>query len=151
MANMYFEMGIRPSKSIAGILCSAILSDTIKFRSPTSTYTDKITAERLAEIAGITEIDEFANLMFTEGSSIQGKTLKEIFYQDYKDYSFGKFKIGISQVFTKDKEKVAELKESLINYMKQLCTEKGYHLLMLFVTDIMNQPQSFCLPEKQRN
>ncbi len=139
VANMYFEMGIRPSKSIAGILCSAILSDTIKFRSPTSTYTDKITAERLAEIAGITEIDEFANLMFTEGSSIQGKTLKEIFYQDYKDYSFGKFKIGISQVFTKDKEKVAELKESLINFMKQLCTEKGYHLLMLFVTDIMNQ------------
>jgi manganese-dependent inorganic pyrophosphatase len=139
VANIYFEMGIRPSKSIAGILCSAILSDTIKFKSPTSTYTDKITAEKLAEIAGITEIEEYANLMFKEGSSLQGKTLKEIFYQDYKDYSFGKFKIGIGQVFTKDREKVTELKEALVNFMKQLCSEKGYHLLMLFVTDILNQ------------
>ncbi|MDD4347250.1 MAG: putative manganese-dependent inorganic diphosphatase [Desulfitobacteriaceae bacterium] len=139
VANIYFEMGIRPTKRIAGILCSAILSDTIKFKSPTSTYTDKITAEKLAEIAGISDIDEYANLMFKEGSSLQGKTLREIFYQDYKDYSFGKYKIGISQVFTQDREKVAELKESLISFMKQLCSEKGSHLLMLFVTDIPNQ------------
>jgi len=139
VANMYFEMGIRPSKSIAGILCSAILSDTIKFKSPTSTYIDRITAEKLAEIAGINVIDEYANLMFKEGSSLHGKTLKEIFYQDFKDYTFGKYNIGIGQVLTMDREKVAELEESLIAFMKQLCADNGYNLLMLFVTDIINQ------------
>jgi manganese-dependent inorganic pyrophosphatase len=139
VANMFFEMGIRPSKSIAGILCSAILSDTLKFKSPTSTYVDKMTAEKLAEIAGIDDMDKYANQMFKEGSSLQGKTLKEIFYQDFKDYTFGKYRIGIGQVFTMDKEKISEMEDSLIAFMKQLCAEKGYHLLMLFVTDILDQ------------
>ncbi|NBJ14209.1 MAG: putative manganese-dependent inorganic diphosphatase [Dehalobacter sp. 4CP] len=139
VANMFFEMGIRPSKSIAGILCSAILSDTLKFKSPTSTYVDRMTAEKLAEIAGIDDMDKYANQMFKEGSSLQGKTLKEIFYQDFKDYTFGKYRIGIGQVFTMDKEKISEMEDSLIAFMKQLCAEKGYHLLMLFVTDILDQ------------
>lgn len=139
VANMYFEMGIRPSKSIAGILCSAILSDTIKFQSPTCTYTDKIAVEKLAEIAGINDIDEYANLMFKEGSTLQGKTPKDIFYQDFKDYTFGKHKIGIGQVNTMDREKVTEMKEELIELMKQLSKNSGYNLLMLLVTDILNQ------------
>ncbi|AHF11003.1 MULTISPECIES: putative manganese-dependent inorganic diphosphatase [Dehalobacter] len=139
VANMFFEMGIRPSKSIAGILCSAILSDTLKFKSPTSTYVDRMTAEKLAEIAGIDDMDKYANQMFKEGSSLQGKTLKEIFYQDFKDYTFGKYRIGIGQVFTMDKEKISEMEDSLIAFMKQLCAERGYHLLMLFVTDILDQ------------
>ncbi|AFV03816.1 Manganese-dependent inorganic pyrophosphatase [Dehalobacter sp. UNSWDHB] len=139
VANMFFEMGIRPSKSIAGILCSAILSDTLKFKSPTSTYVDKMTAEKLAEIAGIDDMDKYANQMFKEGSSLQGKTLKEIFYQDFKDYTFGKYRVGIGQVFTMDREKISEMEDSLIAFMKQLCAEKGYHLLMLFVTDILDQ------------
>ncbi|RJE47521.1 MULTISPECIES: putative manganese-dependent inorganic diphosphatase [unclassified Dehalobacter] len=139
VANMFFEMGIRPSKNIAGILCSAILSDTLKFKSPTSTYVDRMTAEKLAEIAGIDDMDKYANQMFKEGSSLQGKTLKEIFYQDFKDYTFGKYRIGIGQVFTMDKEKISEMEDSLIAFMKQLCAENGYHLLMLFVTDILDQ------------
>ncbi|QHA01644.1 putative manganese-dependent inorganic diphosphatase [Dehalobacter restrictus] len=139
VANMFFEMGIRPSKGIAGILCSAILSDTLKFKSPTSTYVDRMTAEKLAEIAGIDDMDKYANQMFKEGSSLQGKTLKEIFYQDFKDYTFGKYRIGIGQVFTMDREKISEMEDSLIAFMKQLCAEKGYHLLMLFVTDILDQ------------
>lgn len=139
VANMYFEMGICPSRSIAGILCSAILSDTIKFQSPTSTYTDRITAEKLAEIAGINDIDEYANLMFKEGSSLQGKTPKDIFYQDFKDYTLGKLKIGIGQVNTMDREKISEIKEELLELMKRLCEDSGYNLLMLLVTDILNQ------------
>ena len=72
VANIYFESGIRPSKNIAGLMCAAIISDTIKFKSPTCTYTDKTTAEKLAEIAGI-NIDEFALAMFKAGSTLQGK------------------------------------------------------------------------------
>lgn len=138
IANMYFEMGIKPSRSIAGILCAAIVSDTIKFKSPTSTYTDRISAEKLAEIAGV-DIEEFSFRMFREGSSLQGKTPGEIFYQDFKEYVFGKHKIGIGQVYTMDTEKLAEIKPSLIEFMDNLCKDKSYDLLMLFVTDILNQ------------
>ncbi len=151
VANMYFDMGIRPSKSIAGILCSAVLSDTIKFQSPTSTYTDRITVEKLAEIAGINDIDEYANLMFKEGSSLQGKTPKDIFYQDFKDYTFGKYKIGIGQVNTMDREKVNEVKESLIDLMRQLCMDNGYSLLMLLVTDILNQASEVLFVGEQKD
>lgn len=151
VANMYFDMGIRPSKSIAGILCSAILSDTIKFQSPTSTYTDRITVEKLAEIAGINDIDEYANLMFKEGSSLQGKTPKDIFYQDFKDYTFGKYKIGIGQVNTLDREKVNEVRQALIDLMGQLCTDNGYSLLMLLVTDILNQASEVLFVGEQKD
>lgn len=138
IANMYFDMGIKPSRAIAGIMCAAIISDTIKFKSPTSTYTDKITAEKLAEIAGI-DIDQFSYKMFKESSSIQGKTPKEIFYQDFKEFNFGKHKVGIGQINTMDTESVNEIKESIIDFMNILCSDKSYNLLMLLVTDILNQ------------
>jgi len=138
ISNMYFDMGIRPSRKIAGILCAAIISDTLEFKSPTSTYTDRITAEKLAEIAGI-DIEEFSYIMFKEGSSLQGKTPKEIFYQDFKEYVFDKRTIGISQVYTMDTEKLEEIKMALIEFMDKLCREKGYDLLMIFITNIHEQ------------
>lgn len=69
IANMYMELGRKPSVAIAGILCAAIISDTLKFESPTATDYDKRTAEKLANIAGI-RIDEFAGRMFTAGSAL---------------------------------------------------------------------------------
>lgn len=138
IANLYTENGIRPSKSIAGILCAAILSDTIKFKSPTSTYIDKATAEMLAEIAEI-NIDEFAIAMFKGGSKLQGKKPHEIFYQDFKEYNLGKYKIGIGQINTLDIEAVFEMKEELLDYMDNLCLSKGYNLLMLLVTHILDE------------
>jgi manganese-dependent inorganic pyrophosphatase len=138
IANMYFDAGIRPRRSIAGILCAAVISDTLEFKSPTSTYTDRITAEKLAEIAGI-DIEEFSFLMFKEGSSLKGKTPKEIFYQDFKDYNFDKRLIGIAQVYTMDTEKLNEIKTPLIEFMEKLCQDKGYNLLMIFITNIHRQ------------
>lgn len=138
IANIYFESGIRPSKGIAGIMCAAIISDTIKFKSPTSTYTDKITAEKLAEIAGI-DIEDFSFQMFKAGSTLQGKTPKEILHQDFKEFRFGKHRIGIGQVNTMDAESLENMKPDLLQYMKTICTEQGFNLLMLLVTDILNQ------------
>jgi len=138
IGNLYFEAGIRPTKSIAGILCAAIISDTIKFKSPTSTYTDKLTAERLADIAGI-NIDEFAMAMFKAGSTLVGKTPQEILCQDIKEFQFSRHKIAIAQVYTMGDSGLEDVREELVEYMEMYCRQGGYNLLMLLVTDILSQ------------
>lgn len=138
VANMFFENGLRPSKGIAGVLCSAILSDTLKFKSPTCTFVDKITAERLAEIAGI-DIDEYSMEMFRAGTSLQGKTPEEIFYQDYKDFTLGSLKIGIGQVNTMDTDNLGETKDELLRFMKQVCEKGNYNLVIILLTNIIKE------------
>ncbi|HHW32233.1 MAG TPA: putative manganese-dependent inorganic diphosphatase [Clostridiaceae bacterium] len=138
IANMYFDNGLKPQKRIAGLLCAAILSDTLKFKSPTNTPMDRTTALRLADIAGI-DIDAFASAMFKEGSSLKGKTPEELLYQDFKEFRFGKYKIGIGQINTTDKDSVLHIREELSEYMQQVCRNKSYNLIMLIVTDIINE------------
>lgn len=138
VANIYFENGIRPSKSLAGIMCAAIISDTLKFKSPTCTYIDTMTAERLAEIAGI-EIEEFSQLMFKAGSSLQDKTPEEIFYQDFKEFALGKYKIGISQFNTIGTDNINETKKSILEFMTTVYQNKNYNLLIIMLTDIMKE------------
>lgn len=138
VANLYVDAGIRPSKTAAGLLCSAILSDTLKFKSPTCTYTDKITAEKLAEIAGI-NIDDYADQMFRAASTLEGKSPKEILYQDFKEFKINKFKVGIAQVFTTDPEALAKIKVEMLDYMGQACKEQGLDFIVLLVTDIFKE------------
>jgi manganese-dependent inorganic pyrophosphatase len=138
VANMYFENGIRPSKSIAGILCAAIISDTLMFKSPTCTYYDRNTAERLSEIASI-NMNDFAISMFKAGTSLQGKSPEEIFYQDFKDFTLGKYKIGISQINTMDTENLGDLRKAILEYMNNVCSNKNYNLVMILFTDIIKE------------
>ena len=139
IANKYFEYGINPTKNIAGILCAAILSDTINFKSPTSTAKDQSTALKLAGISGIRDLGDFARQMFKEGASLKGKTPDEIFYQDFKEYVFAGRRIGMGQIFTIDQDSFGEIKRYMMDYMKNLCAMKNYHLLMLFVTDVLEE------------
>lgn len=138
VANMYFENGIRPTKSIAGILCAAILSDTLIFKSPTCTYIDIMTSERLSEIAEINS-EEFALAMFKAGSSLQDKTSEELFYQDFKEFSLGKYKIGISQVSTVGTENIHEIKDTMLDFMKTINKNKNYNLIMIMLTDVLKE------------
>lgn len=138
VANMYFENGIRPHKNIAGILCAAILSDTLKFKSPTCTYVDIMNAERLAEIADI-DIEDFALEMFKAGSSLQDRTPEEIFYQDFKEFTLGRYKIGIGQVSTAGAENIEEIKDSMLDYMNKVYKNKNYNLVMMMLTDIIKE------------
>ncbi|MDO6354441.1 putative manganese-dependent inorganic diphosphatase [Caloramator sp. CAR-1] len=150
IAGMYFENGIRPPKNIAGLLCAAIISDTVKFKSPTCTYIDKITAERLAEIAGI-DIEGFALEMFRAGTSLQNRTPEEIFFQDFKEFKLGKYKIGISQVNTMNVESLGETKNDLLNFMNKLCNEKGYDLLIIMLTDIIREGSEIIFTGKEKD
>jgi len=119
-------------------MCSAILSDTLKFKSPTCTYLDKVTAEKLAKIAGL-EIDSYSLQLFKEGSALKGKTPREILCKDFKEFELNKNRIGIGQVYTIDIESVEEIRDSILSFMSSYCTDGNYDLILLLVTDIINQ------------
>ncbi|MDV3428855.1 MAG: putative manganese-dependent inorganic diphosphatase [Bacillota bacterium] len=137
IANIFFENGIRPSKKTAGLLSAAIISDTLLFKSPTSTTIDKITLERLAEIADI-DVQDFATNMFKAGTSLKGKTVDEIFHQDLKIYNVLGYKIGVSQVGTMDTEGFSPMKEEMLKLMDLESKHSSFNLLMLMLTDIIN-------------
>ena len=139
VAKCFFENGIIPSIKTAGLLCGAIISDTLLFRSPTCTDQDKHICKKLAEIAGITSIEEFAKEMFKAGTSLQGSTIEEIFNQDFKPFTIGKIKVGIAQVNTMDIEGFMPLKDEMLAYMNRKADDGGFNLVMLLLTDILNE------------
>ena len=137
VAKCFFESGIRPSRKAAGLLCGAIISDTLLFRSPTCTPQDQYICKKLAEIADI-NIEEFAKEMFKAGTSLKGKTVEQIFNSDFKPFTIEDTKVGIAQVNTMDIEGFMPLKEEMLNYMDQKAKEAGLDMVML-LTDILNE------------
>jgi len=137
VGNLFFENGLDIPKRIAGILCGAIISDTLLFKSPTSTKTDEVVARKLSDIAGI-DIYDFSNMMFKAGTSLAGRSPEEIFYQDFKEFYFGKKKIGIGQVITMDVAGIKSIKDQLLSLMERTSKDKDYDLLILMLTDIIS-------------
>lgn len=137
VASIFFENGIRPSKNVAGLLCAAIISDTLLLKSPTATLVDDLILKRLAQIADL-NVEEFAKEMFKAGTSLEGKTAKEIFFQDFKVFSLNNFKVGVSQVGTMYIESFDPLKGDMINLMIKKAKDSGFDLILLMLTDILN-------------
>ena len=135
IANLYTEKGRRPTPSIAGILCAAIISDTLKFQSPTCTDYDRSTAYRLADIAGI-DIDEFAEMMFKAGTSLSGKSPAEAFSQDFKTVEIQGYTVGISQITVMGMSVVTELKKDIFIHMDKLSFGDAYNLLVVIFVDL---------------
>ncbi|MDR7871291.1 MAG: putative manganese-dependent inorganic diphosphatase [Tissierellaceae bacterium] len=138
VASILFENGRRPSKKTAGILAAGIISDTLLFKSPTSTNTDKIMLERLAKIADL-DVEEFALEMFKEGTSLTGKTPKELLNQDFKSFVINEEKVGISQVYTMDPDSLKDMMDELIIAMEERAKEYGYSIFILMLTDIFKE------------
>lgn len=138
IASIMFENGRRPSKKIAGILAAAIISDTLLFKSPTSTNVDKIILERLARIADL-DVEKFAVEMFKAGTSLVGKTPQELLAQDLKIFNVNEDKIGIAQVYTMDPDSLGEMKENLLQLMEERAREYNYSIFILMLTDIFDQ------------
>ncbi|GAB6150867.1 MULTISPECIES: putative manganese-dependent inorganic diphosphatase [Clostridium] len=136
IGSIFFENGLTPSKETAGLLCSAIISDTLLFKSPTSTPVDKAMVEKLAKIAEI-DVEEYAKEMFKAGTSLVGRTVEEIFNTDFKTFSLLNHKVGVAQVSTMDIEGFKPMKEEMLNYMEKNCEENNYDLLVLLLTDII--------------
>lgn len=150
VANIFFENGIRPSKKTAGLLAAAIISDTLLFKSPTSTNVDKIVLERLAQIADI-DIEEFALEMFKYGTSLAGKSPEEILTQDFKIFTYDNSKIGVSQVYTMDSQSINDLKEPIIAAMEEMTKKMEFSLQILMVTDIYKEGSELIVIGKHKD
>ncbi len=133
----YKENGIEIPKDMAGILLGAVISDTLLFKSPTCTPVDTKIAKELAQIAGV-DIKEFGMEMFKAGTSLVGKTVEEIFNQDYKTFNFGDLKVGVAQVNTMDFEGFMPYKDDMINYMNKFVSDNHMEFALLLLTDVIN-------------
>lgn len=137
VTKIFEENDIEIPQSIAGILLGAVVSDTLLFKSPTCTPVDTKTARKLAKIAGV-EIEEFAMEMFKAGTSLVGKTVEEIFNQDFKKFPFEEGTVGVAQVNSMDIEGFLPYKEDMLNYMNKFAEDNNLDFTLLLLTDIIN-------------
>ncbi len=135
---MFHEKQIEIPANIAGLLCSAILSDTLVFRSPTCTALDKIAAEELAKIAGINP-EEHAKAMFAAGSTLRDKTPEEIFYNDFKTFDNNGMIIGIGQVTSMSQKELDEIAVRMKPFLEKQYKEKGLDLAFFMLTNIIEE------------
>ncbi|WP_101772480.1 manganese-dependent inorganic pyrophosphatase [Peptostreptococcus faecalis] len=132
--SMYKENEIEIPREIAGLMLSAILSDTLIFRSPTTTEYDISAAKKLAEIAGV-DIEEYGMEMFKAGTSLDGYSIEEIVNMDFKAFDMGGKNVGIGQVMTLDIDSVMDKKEDFLDYINSA----EFDMLYLVITDIINE------------
>lgn len=135
---MYQEAGIALDKQTATLLCCAIISDTLMYRSPTCTAVDKAAAEELAKIAGI-NVEELAGDMFRAGSNLSSKETAEIFEQDFKTFAMNDITFGVGQVNSMNQEELVELKQRLYPYMEEQLNQSGLQMLFFMLTDIVQE------------
>lgn len=140
---LYKENNIPIPNNIAGILMGAILSDTLLFKSPTTTNLDKEIVNSISSKINI-DYETFAYDMFKAGSNILDKTPEEIIYSDFKNFTINNKKIGIGQISTLNPEHILKNKNNYIDLLNKISKDLDYAIVALFVTDIMNNC-SHCL------
>ena len=135
---MYQENKVEIDPQTAGLMMSAIISDTLLFRSPTCTKTDEMAARALAEIAGV-DIEKYAMEMFSAASDLNQKTDREIFYQDFKTFTAGDIHFGVSQVSSLNEEELLSLKPRLFHFAKEALGEENLDMAFVMLTNILKQ------------
>ena len=135
---MYNEHGLKPDATTAGLLCAAIISDTLMYRSPTCTEPDRKAASELAAIAGI-DIETFAHAMFKAGSNLMSKTTKEICYQDFKKFKIDDVMIGIGQINSVNGSEFDELKGRVISELPEVMKDNNLQMVFFMLTNIMKE------------
>ena len=139
MYEIYGDQKLEISPKIAGLLCAAIISDTLMFRSPTCTLQDKMAAGALALISDI-EINSFTKEMFRAGSNLKDKTPDQIFYQDYKKFvAEGDMTFGVGQISSMDKEELELIKEKLQPFLVSECGRHNINKVYFMLTNILEE------------
>ena len=136
--DMYKENGIVPDKTIASLLCSAIISDTLLFRSPTCTWMDRAAAEDLAKIAEL-DVNELSDHMFQAGSNLRGKSAEEICFQDFKHFTVGDVKFGVGQINSMNADELCEIKERLLPYLEKAANTHRLDMVYFMLTNIVEE------------
>ncbi len=135
---IFREQGVAIPPEIAGLLCSAIISDTLVFRSPTCTAMDVSAARALEKIAGI-ECETYAQKMFAAGSDLKSKTPEEILYQDFKRFEFGDLNIGIGQITSMNEEELENIRNRLLPYIREVYEREDMDMIFFMLTDIIHE------------
>ncbi|MBO5509241.1 MAG: putative manganese-dependent inorganic diphosphatase [Lachnospiraceae bacterium] len=135
---MFLENNISIPKNIAGLLASAIISDTLMFRSPTCTPVDEAACRSLAEIAGI-DVEAYAISMFNAGSKLGNKSTEDIFNQDYKVFTTDGKTFGIGQITSFSNTTLNQIEPDILEYMKDTYQEKGVDMLFFMLTNIFSE------------
>ncbi len=136
--SMYDFYGVELPKSIAGGLLCAILSDTVMFKSPTCTDADKKAVEALAALAGVADVMALGMEMFKVKSAVDGASMKDLVFRDYKDFDMNGNKVGIGQLEVVDLSILDKVKAGLQEEITKVKSE-GRHSVFLLLTDIMKE------------
>ena len=136
---LFDKTGVSIPKEMAGLLLAAILSDTVVFKSATTTDMDKEAAEELAKIAGIDDITSFGIEVKSKLSDVSGMSAKDIIMRDFKDYNMSGKKVGVGQIELIDLKAIENRMEEIYNELNKIKQEGGYHTIVLMLTDIMKE------------
>ncbi len=149
---MYQEAGVKINRVMAGLLCAAIISDTLLFRSPTCTTVDEKTAKKLAKIAEI-DLEQMAGEMFRAGSSLQGKSAEEICFQDFKQFTVNDTVFGVGQINSMNKEELEEIRATLEPHLPKVLKEHNLQMVFFMLTDILDESTELlcCGAEARKN
>lgn len=135
---MYQENHMEIDKTTAGLLCSAIISDTLLFRSPTCTPIDKAAGLELAQIAGL-DIEKYAIDMFSAGSNLKGKSDGDIFYQDFKRFTVGNSVFGIGQITSLNAVELKDLRTRMSAYTEKEREQHEIDMMFFMLTNILTE------------
>ncbi|WP_421383754.1 manganese-dependent inorganic pyrophosphatase [Bacillus salacetis] len=134
---IYKEKGLNISKEMAGLMLSAIISDSLLFKSPTCTDEDVQAARELAEIAGV-DAEEYGLEMLKAGASLGDKTAADLISLDAKEFQMGSCKVEVAQVNAVDTDEVLKRQSELEEAISKTVSEKGLDLFLFVTTDILN-------------
>lgn len=135
---LFKEANIEIPQNIAGLMLSGIVSDTLFLKSPTTTYFDEHAISVLKEISGV-DLQKYALDMFKTGTSLEGRSESEIFYNDFKEFVVDGYKLGISQVFTLNFEEIIANKEKYLDLIIKINEGRDHYLTLMLVTDIIKE------------
>lgn len=133
---MYEENEIEVPREIAGLLCGAIISDTLLFRSPTCTPLDERTAKKLAKISDI-DLEQMAQEMFNAGSNLKGKSAEDICFQDFKQFTVNDTIFGVGQITSMSKEELAAIRDMMTEHLPKVLEAHSLNMIYFMLTDIL--------------
>jgi len=136
IATLFQEHGLMPGEKLAGLMAAAIVSDTVMFKSPTTTPRDRRMAERLARIAGL-DLDALGQEVFSAFTA--DKSAEALLKTDFKEFHLGEHRVGISQITTTDSAALLRRRAELLGEMKKLQENKKYDMMLLMVTDVLRE------------
>jgi manganese-dependent inorganic pyrophosphatase len=134
---MYKENGVEVPQAIAGLMLSAIISDTLMLKSPTCTDQDVAAANELAAIAGV-DLQQYGLDMLKAGADLSDKTVADLLTLDAKEFAMGSYKVEIAQVNAIDPQDVLSQQTEIEAAINKNITDKGLDLFLFVVTDILN-------------